>query len=106
MKERVVKDITNECATFLTRLGFMVYYRDVPLWSTIYPHQPCNVNNLSIKLMEYLSDEDDDEEETSYSILGLTPVIGLEDMFDYSTYGDWENLDAAVAWLGTPVPLY
>lgn len=106
MKEKVIKDLTNECVTKLTNVGYMVYYKAVPLWATIYPDQPSWIDNLSIKLMEYADDEDEDDSEISYSILGLTPVIGFMDELDYSTYGDWDTKESALDWLDNPVPLY
>lgn len=98
-----VKDITNECVTKRAKEwdgAMAVHYKGVPLWLTIYPFNPAECG-CSIVLDKY-----EDEETTEFTILGKTPVIGMEDEFDFSTYGDWETLEEAEKWLENPTILY
>lgn len=92
----VFKDITNECETRNSDYGPMVYYKDVPLWMTIYSEDPKDCGCKIQIVREFLG----------YTILGETPVAGFDDMMDYSTYGDWESIEEVERWLDNPEPLY
>ena len=108
-KTTILKDITTECTTQIYKNNYVVFYKDVPLWATIYPYQPYDIPNLSIVLEKYEYDEDDDDFgylEPSLTIMGKTPVFQMEDEFDYSTYGDWISEEDAAEWLKHPVALY
>jgi hypothetical protein len=77
-----------------------VYYRGVPL-----------VNNGYYKklmtrgyLVRDVSDTPSAEESEHFYILLETP--NCYDSQDLHTYGEWETLAEAEAWLENPVPLY
>ena len=72
---------------------YMVTYKGVPLWSTVYP----NLDGCEIHLNQC-----DDE----ICIVGKTPVYYEPTQFDLSTYGMWFTEEEARAWLDNPVPLY
>lgn len=93
---KILKDITNECTTRMTKHGYQVHYMDVPLWMTLYPEDPKDCGT-KIQIVE---------EFMGYTILGKTPIIGFSGDYDYSTYGDWESEEEVEAWLADPTPLY
>lgn len=108
-KSTILKDITSECNTKIYLNNHVVFYKGVPLWATIYPNQPSEIPNLSIVLEKYEYEDEDDsiyDSEPSYTILGKTPVYQMDDVFDYSTYGDWTSEKDANEWLEHPVALY
>jgi hypothetical protein len=93
----VIKDITADCYTEETDWGPQVHYRGVPLWMTVYEDDPKDLPGTEIKIIRDF---------TTYTILGKTPVVGFDDVFDYSTYGDWESLEEVLSWMHMPYPLY
>jgi hypothetical protein len=95
----VIKNITNECKTaYDLESGYVVTYKGVALWMTLYNENPQLIDGNTIEIVG--------NEEEGYTILGKTPVIGYDDEFDFSTYGDWETLEDALSWLENPVALY
>lgn len=97
---RVLKDITEECVTqYDPEWGYVVTYKGVALWMTIYPDDPKDIEGNTIQLV-------DGDEDEPLTILGKTPVEGFEGSYDYSTYGDWDTLEEALEWLENPVALY
>lgn len=96
--EHAVMDLTVECTTLNHSIyGGVVSYKGVMLWGTIY--SDILTSGTEIALVSGDSDE-------PYTIIGKTPVIGLPGYYDYSTYGDWDTLEEAKAWLDNPTPLY
>ncbi|WP_275372814.1 hypothetical protein [Clostridium tertium] len=73
------------------------------MWYTLYRNNPGDIAGLDISIVETV-DEDDCYHDIT--ILGKTPVVGYEDEFDLSTYGNWETISEATRWLNNPVPLY
>jgi hypothetical protein len=97
--QSVVKDITKECELgYLNGEDPVVVYKNVALWYTIYEQRPSEVESTIICLVG--------NEYDGYTILGYTPMLGTETLFDHSTYGDWKTLEEALAWLDNPVTLY
>lgn len=104
-----IKDLTKECKTVIDfKLGGpVVTYKGVPLWMTMYQEQPTEIEGCEILLIEETEDLGDGEVYTQFYILGWTPVVGMgPSVRDHSTYGRWETLEEAQAWLENPVPLY
>jgi len=92
----IIKDITKKCDVKWDRhYGLLVMYGNVPLWATLYPE----LDGCLIRIHQ-------DEETGNYYILGKTPVMGHEEEYDLSTYGDWETLEELEEWLAHPEPLY
>lgn len=97
MPTKTLKDLQPECNIGLFHGAYVVRYKNVVLWSTIYPH-------LKDTHIELVMDEYDGVK--YITILGRTPVMGMEDEYDFSTYGDWHSEAEAEEWLENPVPLY
>lgn len=74
-------------------LCWFIYYKDVPL-----------VNNGYYKTLKTKGYLVFDEEANYYFILLETP--NCYESVDLHTYGEWETLAEAEAWLENPTPLY
>lgn len=79
----------------------------VPMWLSCYT----NANNtIAFAMYEYedLSSPDDDMEELveRWFLIGLTRVMGMENEYDMSIYGEFDSEEELMEWLEHPVPLY
>ena len=63
-----IKDLKNECKVIITKDRFIVNYKNINLWGTIYP----DLAECEIWLDEYK-----DGEYIEYSIIGKTKVLGF-----------------------------
>lgn len=97
-KRNIIKDIIYLCETKeLKDLDtFGVFYKDVLLWTHPYDIDPAFIEGYEIKLVD---------EEYGIKIIGRVPVANIDDEYDFTHYGYWENSSQAMGWLKNPVDI-